>query len=229
VKVPRAAADKGSETVFDIADRARALALVPVSRETEQRFALFVDLLRRWQTIKNLVGPSTLQTLWTRHIADSAQLVDLMPQARRWVDLGSGAGFPGVVIAIMLHGQDRARVDLVESNERKCAFLREAIRVTGAPARVHMGRIEKIVPLLDGTVDAVTSRALAPLPELVNMSQTLLDSGATGLFLKGGESLPGEADVAPFPNGAGHDYEIIRSRTHPTAQIVRVRKRVKPL
>ncbi|HEX4766088.1 MAG TPA: RsmG family class I SAM-dependent methyltransferase, partial [Lichenihabitans sp.] len=84
------------------ADRRQALALVPVSRETEERLALYVALLRRWQRIKNLVGPSTLDRVWTRHIADSAQLVALMPDRRRWLDMGSGAGFPGLVVAILL-------------------------------------------------------------------------------------------------------------------------------
>jgi 16S rRNA (guanine527-N7)-methyltransferase len=229
VKKFRAPLAKGNEAVSDLADRAKAQTLVPVSRETEERLAVFVDLLRRWQTIKNLVGPSTLQAIWTRHIADSAQLVDLMPKAKRWVDLGSGAGFPGIVIAIMLQGQDGVRIDLVESNERKCAFLREAIRVTGAPARVHMGRIEKIVPLLDGTVDVATSRALAALPELVSMSQTLLDRGAVGLFLKGEEAVLSEAAGASFSDGGDYDYDMFRSRTHPNAQIIRVRKRMMPL
>lgn len=87
-------------------DRRRALALVPVSRETEERLAIYVDLLRRWQTIKNLVAPSTLPHLWTRHVADCAQIVPLAgPGARRWVDFGSGAGLPGLVVAMVLHDQ----------------------------------------------------------------------------------------------------------------------------
>ncbi len=105
-------------------DRARALSLISVSRETEAAFETYVALLNRWQVAKNLVGGATLDTVWTRHIADSAQLFALAPNARRWVDIGSGAGFPGLVIAIMGR-EHELEVHLVESNGRKCAFLRE--------------------------------------------------------------------------------------------------------
>jgi 16S rRNA (guanine527-N7)-methyltransferase len=199
------------------ADRRTGLALVPVSRETEERLAVHVDLLRRWQRVKNLVGPSTLQQVWTRHVADTAQLVDLAPEARRWVDLGSGAGFPGLVIAILLHGKPGAHVDLIESNERKCAFLRDVVRATGAPAQVHCGRIEAVVPLLDGAVDVVTARALAPLPMLLGLSQTLLGRGAVGMFPKGEEELAG-IEASP-------DIVSLPSRTHPGGRILLVRSR----
>ena len=165
------------------ADRRHALALVPVSRETEDRLAAYVALLRRWQRIKNLVGPSTLDRVWTRHIADSAQLAALLPEARRWLDMGSGAGFPGLVIAILLRGAPGAAVHLVESNARKCAFLREAARETGAAAIIHNTRIENVTPELEH-VDVVTARALAPLPDLLEMGKIPLSRGATGLFLK---------------------------------------------
>ena len=169
-------------------DRRAALSIVAVSRETEARLAAYVDLLCRWQTIKNLVGSSTLDAIWTRHIADSAQLVTLAPDALRWVDLGSGAGFPGLVVAILLCGRPGARVDLIESNERKCAFLREAVRLTAAPARVHMGRIADVLPRIERPVEIVTARALAALPELLAMSEALLSGGTRGLFLVGDDS-----------------------------------------
>ena len=197
------------------ADRRSALDLIPVSRETEARLALYVDRLRDWQRVKNLVGPSTLDHVWSRHIADSAQVLALAPQARRWVDLGSGAGFPGLVLAIMLAGQAGATVDLVESNARKCAFLRDVIRATGAPARVHAGRIEALIPSLEAGVEVVTSRALAPWPTLVGWSRSLLDCGAIGLFLTGREA----TDSFVFPP---YDVEAIPSRTDPGARIVRV-------
>ncbi len=199
-------------------DRRAALSLVPVSRETEDRLTAYVDLLRRWQRIKNLVGASTLDTVWTRHIADSAQLVALAPDARAWVDLGSGAGFPGLVVAVLLRGRPDARVELIESNERKCAFLREAVRVTGAPARVHAGRIEAALPSVQQPVDIVTARALAPLPDLLALSKPLLDGGATGLFLTGDEPPPGL--------GGDADYRIttVPSLTHTAGRIVSVRR-----
>ena len=116
-------------------DRRAALRLVPVSRETEDRLAAFVDLLDRWRQKTNLIANSTFASVWTRHIADSAQLLALAPEARRWVDMGSGAGFPGLVIAIQLAGVPGAVVHCIESDQRKCAFLREAARATGARSR----------------------------------------------------------------------------------------------
>ena len=115
-------------------DRHAALRLVPVSRETEDRLAAFVDLLDRWRKMTNLVADSTFPSVWTRHIADSAQLIGLAPEAKRWVDMGSGAGFPGLVIAIQLADVPGAVVHCIESDQRKCAFLREAARATGAAA-----------------------------------------------------------------------------------------------
>ena len=115
-------------------DRRAALRLVPVSRETEERLATFVELLDRWRHKINLISNPTFASVWTRHIADSAQLIALAPDAKRWVDLGSGAGFPGLVIAIQLADVPGAVVHCIESDGRKCAFLREATRATGAAA-----------------------------------------------------------------------------------------------
>src|SRR3954464_2297696 len=120
-------------------DREKALSLTPVSRETIVRLEAFVDLLLTWQQTTNLIAPSTTSEIWTRHIADSLQLLALAPQAQVWIDLGSGAGFPGLVIACAL--QPPALVHLVESNAKKAAFLREAARLTGVPARIHVQRI----------------------------------------------------------------------------------------
>lgn len=189
-----------------------------VSRETAERLATYVERLQAWQRIKNLVAPSTLDKIWTRHIADSAQLLALAPAARRWVDLGTGAGFPGLVIAILLTGREGAQVDLVESNARKCAFLREVVRQTRAPAVVHAGRIEAILPSLRDRPEVVTSRALASLPALIDMSRTLLDCGALGLFLTGENADDSFHRVA----GSGYRIEAIPSRTHPGARIIRV-------
>src|SRR5712672_565434 len=120
------------------ADKAAALALTPVSRETEARLDRYVDLLLRWQAKTNLIAPSTLPNLWTRHISDSLQLLALAPSARVWIDLGSGGGFPGVVLACALAETAGANVHLIERNAKKAAFLREALRVTGAPGIVHL-------------------------------------------------------------------------------------------
>ena len=126
-------------------DKAAALALTPVSRETEARLDRYVDLLREWQAKTNLVAPSTLPNLWTRHISDSLQLLSLAPSAKTWVDLGSGGGFPGVVLACALVETPGAHIQLVERNAKKAAFLREALRVTGAAGTVHLADIGDIV------------------------------------------------------------------------------------
>ncbi|WP_410052923.1 16S rRNA (guanine(527)-N(7))-methyltransferase RsmG [Bradyrhizobium sp. SZCCHNRI20481] len=166
-------------------DKAAALALTPVSRETEQRLDRYVALLLEWQAKTNLVAPSTLPHLWTRHIADSLQLLDLAPDARIWVDLGSGGGFPGVVLACALADRPGAQIHLVERNAKKAAFLREAIRVTGAPGIVHLSEIGDIVEKWSGRVDCVTARALAPLHQLIGFAEPLVKKGAKALFLKG--------------------------------------------
>ncbi len=167
------------------ADKAAALALTPVSRETEQRLDRYVALLLEWQAKTNLVAPSTLPHLWTRHISDSLQLLDLVPDAKIWVDLGSGGGFPGVVLACALAERPGAEVHLVERIAKKAAFLREAIRVTGAPGIVHLSEIGDIVEKWSGGVDCVTARALAPLHQLIGFAEPLVKRGAKALFLKG--------------------------------------------
>src|SRR5437870_2261042 len=141
------------------ADRARALALTPVSREAAERLDRFVELLLKWQRTTNLIASSTTSRVWTRHISDSLQLLDLAPLARAWVDLGSGGGFPGLVIACALAETSGAQIHLVESSTRKAAFLREAARVTGVPAVVQAMRIEKYVANFSPAADVVTARA----------------------------------------------------------------------
>src|SRR5690348_13481288 len=110
---------------------------MPVSRETEERLVRFVELLLLWQEKTNLVASSTVDRIWSRHIADSLQLLELAPDAKAWIDLGSGGGFPGIPIACALADTSGARVHLVESNGKKAAFLREAVRQLALPAEVH--------------------------------------------------------------------------------------------
>ena len=168
-----------------ISDKAAALALTPVSRETEERLDRYIALLQEWQAKTNLVAPSTLPQLWTRHISDSLQLLDLAPDAKIWLDLGSGGGFPGVVLACAMADRAGAQVHLVERNAKKAAFLREAIRVTRAPGVVHLSEIGDIVEKWSGRVDCVTARALAPLHQLIGFAEPLVKNGARALFLKG--------------------------------------------
>ncbi len=167
------------------ADKTAALALTPVSSETEARLDRYLDLLVEWQAKTNLVAPSTLPNLWTRHVADSLQLLTLAPSAKVWADLGSGGGFPGVVLACALAETPGTMVHLVERNAKKAAFLREAIRVTGAHGTVHLADIGDIVDRIGSRVDCVTARALAPLHQLVGYAEPLVRQGAKALFLKG--------------------------------------------
>src|SRR5437660_7384934 len=149
------------------ADRAKAFGLTPVSRETEERLDRFVDLLLTWQKTTHLISPNTVPTLWTRHVADSLQLLDLAPSARLWVDLGTGGGFPGLVIACALAEVPGAKIHLVESNAKKSAFLRAAAAAVAVPALVHSERIEDFTAPASDSADVVTARALAPLNRLL--------------------------------------------------------------
>jgi 16S rRNA (guanine527-N7)-methyltransferase len=166
-------------------DKATALKLTPVSRETLARLDAYVALLLQWQAKTNLVASSTLPNLWTRHISDSLQLLTLAPDAKIWVDLGSGGGFPGVVLACALAEMPGAMVHLVERNAKKAAFLREALRITGAAGSVHLADIGDSVDSFHGAVDCVTARAVAPLHQLVGFAEPLVAKGAKALFLKG--------------------------------------------
>jgi 16S rRNA (guanine527-N7)-methyltransferase len=169
-------------------DRDQALAMfdrVGVSRETVGRLDLLVQELSHWKEVKNLIGPAELGRVWTRHIVDSAQLLELTPDAERWLDLGSGGGFPGLVLGIILKDRGRGEIDLIEANGRKCAFLRHAARVTGARAHVRQGRVEDLVGNYVGKVDVVTARAVASLTQLLDWSKDLLRSGTIGIFHKG--------------------------------------------
>ena len=166
-------------------DRARALTLTPVSDDALARLDKYAALLVEWQSRINLVAPSTVPQLWTRHIADSLQLLRHAPDAKIWIDLGSGAGFPGIPIACALAQTPGVEVHLVESNGKKAAFLREAARITGAPIVVHAERIENFGDSYAGKADVVTARALAPLSSLLDQAFPFMAEGAIGLFLKG--------------------------------------------
>jgi 16S rRNA (guanine527-N7)-methyltransferase len=202
------------------ADRAAALALTPVSRETSDRLDRYVQLLLQWQPVINLVAPSTLPVLWTRHIADSLQLLPLVPGARTWVDLGSGAGLPGLALAAALAEVPGAAVHLVESNRKKVAFLREAARHMAVPATVHAVRIEEFVQNFTGRVDAVTARALAPLDRLLKLAHPLMQRGAQGVFLKGQDV---EAELTTATRYWAIEAEILPSVTSPGGRIVLIR------
>ena len=164
-----------------------------VSRETLERLTAYVNLLVEWNERVNLVAPSTIPEAWRRHMLDSAQLAPLIPpEAKTIIDLGSGAGFPGLVLAIMLVGRPGLTVHLVESIQKKCRFLEAVIAATGAPAQVHPVRVEDLKGL---KADVVTARAVAPLNRLLPLAHPFFGPGTIGLFLKG-RSLNDELTLA---------------------------------
>ncbi len=171
----------------DVSSPEEIASYFAVSRESLAKLGLYVDLLLKWQKRINLIGPSTVGEVWSRHIADGLQLMPLVPSvSRTMMDLGSGSGVPGLVLAIA-YGQAREfDVHLVESNGKKAAFLREAIRITGTPAIVHNCRAEQLIASArPPAVDIVMARALAPLPRLLELTEAYFDRGAIGLFHKG--------------------------------------------
>jgi len=203
-------------------DRAEALKLTPVSRETLELLDRFAALLLAWQRTTHLVAPSTLPHLWTRHIADSLQLLDLTPGARLWVDVGSGGGFPGLVIACALAAKPDAAIHLVEANTKKAAFLREAQRITGAPANVHAERMEAFAPRFAGPLDAICARAVSPLKSLLHLTFPLLHrDGVVGFFPKGKNA---EGELQDASNDWRMHATLVPSRTDPTGRIIVVRE-----
>ena len=202
------------------------IAAFAVSRETAGRLKVYADLLVKWQKTINLVAPSTLSEVWQRHIADSAQIFELAPVgAMRWADLGSGAGFPGLVLAILLADRTGVRLSLVESDSRKCAFLAEVVRKTGIAQRIAVeivnARIETAATQARlGPVDVITARALAPLERLCELSVGLFGPGTVALFLKGREAL---AEVEAAAKSWQFEFESCVSLTDPSAQVIRIR------
>jgi len=222
------------EATIDLsADRERALAMFDVSRETAARLDRFVTLLLAWQRRTNLISNSTISSLWIRHVADSLQLLQVASKAPiakppTWIDLGSGGGFPGIVIACALADIPGAGVHLIESNLKKAAFLREAIRETSAPGMVHAARIETLGPVLGPVADYVTARALAPLPALFTLIAPFLENGAKALLPKGQDL---DTELTEATKHWNIDAESVPSKTSMTGRILLVRalsKRKKP-
>jgi 16S rRNA (guanine527-N7)-methyltransferase len=200
-------------------DREQALRLTPFSRETGARLDRFVALLLDWQKRTNLIAASTVPAIWTRHVADSLQLLDLAPDAKTWIDMGSGAGFPGFVIACGLAGVPGTSVHLIESNQKKARFLADAIRHIEVPATVHAVRIEDFAKNCRIQPDVLTARALAPLHQILTWAYPLSKTGAQGLFMKGqdvGSELTEAAKYWKF------EPVLVPSRTSPSSRIVSV-------
>ena len=189
-----------------------------VSRETIGRLVIYADLLKTWQKTINLVAPSTLPEIWPRHMADSAQLLPMAPKgALKWLDLGSGAGFPGLVLALLLAETGQARVTLVESDNRKAAFLREVARKCGVAVDILCGRIESpSTHAKVGKVDVVTARALAPLSHLLGLAHPFFTKNTNGLFLKGQDV---EGEIKSARANWSFSAELVPSCTNPLGRI----------
>jgi 16S rRNA (guanine527-N7)-methyltransferase len=176
----------------------------------------FQELLAEWNEVMNLVGPLTIATYWTRHALDSAQLLDLAPEASTWADLGAGAGLPGVVLAILLKGRAGARVHLVESMAKRCRFLEVVAKDLDLPVQIHNARAED----LKLKVDIVTARACAPMTKLLGFAEPYLRGGATGLFLKGQDVA---AELSEAAKAWKFDAELRPSQSDPRGRIVQVK------
>jgi 16S rRNA (guanine527-N7)-methyltransferase len=168
----------------DKIDDGLLLEQLNVSRETLSRFHIYFQLLKKWQKKTNIVAPSTIGQFWQRHIEDSLRCIHILPEKRHWVDIGTGGGFPGLVIAIALADNKGSTVSLVDSNLKKCAFLRTVIRETGVSAEVIPQRIEQVIHK-ENAPEVVTARALTELDGLMHLCEPWLSQSTIGLFHKG--------------------------------------------
>ncbi|MEQ1670631.1 MAG: 16S rRNA (guanine(527)-N(7))-methyltransferase RsmG [Hyphomicrobium sp.] len=196
-------------------------AAFAVSRETLDRLTIYANLLSRWQKTINLVAPSTLSDVWHRHFADSAQLLEHAPTgAAHVLDVGSGAGFPGLVLAIMAAEHGGTRHTLVESDTRKAAFLREVARETRVAVEILAQRIELPETAAKvGEVNCVTARALAPLPRLIPLLAPYFGANTVGLFLKGRDVA---AELEEARRGWDLECQLLPSVTDAEARIVKL-------
>lgn len=177
----------------------------------------FLGMLTEGNAVMNLVGPATIPDFWNRHAWDSAQLFRLAPEALTWADLGAGAGFPGLVLAILGKGRDGFHVHLVESMAKRCRFLSQVVGELDLPATVHNERAEN----LSLAVDIVTARACAPLHRLLGYARPYLLAGAQGLFLKGQDVV---ADMSEAARYWEYEADVVPSLSDERGRIVRVRR-----
>jgi 16S rRNA (guanine527-N7)-methyltransferase len=201
----------------DLRSRDRIRALPYVSRETFLRLERYVELLQQWQARHNLVSSDTIAEIWQRHILDSVQIFALRPKARSWVDIGSGGGLPGLVLASFL-SESNGHIILVESNRKKAAFLQHVTGTLSLPVTVLAQRIEDVA-LTIGPVDVVTARALANLQTLLGYANPLLKKGAVALFLKGSDY---QRELTEAEQNWHISYQLHGSITDPQSRIVEI-------
>ena len=200
-------------SAMTVLDRAAFAETLDVSRETLDRLDLYLSLLRKWQPTINLVGPKTLDDAWRRHILDSAQILPLLEhQDGPLVDIGSGAGFPGLVLAIL----GAEQVHLIESDQRKAAFLREAARATKTSVTIHAERCENLVPF---QASSVTARAVAPLTRLLELADDFIGPATICYFLKGKNH---QAELDQLRKGWTIRAQAFKSQTDPSGMILKL-------
>ena len=200
----------------EVADAASFQAAGGASDAQMADLERFRALLAEWNENLNLVGPSALAAFWPRHAWDSAQLLQIEPQAKTWADLGAGAGFPGLVLAILLKETPGAHVHLVESLAKRCRFLEAVVGTLNLPATVHNARAEA----LSLKVDVVTARAVAPLHKLLGFAEPYLKRGAVGLFLKGQDVVSELTEATRYWK---FDVKLTPSLSSTEGQVVRVK------
>ena len=202
----------------ETAGRERFQALTGAAPEAMERMDAYLALLTDWNSRMNLVGPTALGEFWERHALDSAQLLTHAPDARIWADIGAGAGFPGLVLAILLQGRPGVTVHLIESMAKRCAFLRAVSVALNLPTQVHNARAES---LHLSPVDVVTARACAPLPRLLEYARPLLRGPAIALFLKGKDA---ETELAEARKTWRFTATLLPSVSGPDGRIIRLER-----
>lgn len=190
-----------------------------VSRETFSHLEIYVSELLKWQKVHNLIANSTIENVWERHVYDSLQLIELAPQSpRHWVDIGSGGGLPGIVIAIMMRDKSDFMMHLVESSQRKCAFLQHCAGLLQLPVQVHADRIENILPHFN-SIDVLSARALASLDSLFQFVALCQKEPDTILFLKGKDI---NQELTNAQKKWRFEYEIFPSRVESDGCVIKV-------
>jgi len=195
-------------------DREAALRITPVSRETAERLDRFVEHFLKWQRVVQLIAPSTLSRIWTRHIADSLQLLPDLEDAKEVVDVGTGGGFPGLVLSIASPGK---KFHLIESDTRKASFLREAVRVSESTAEIYPERVESVAKRIGTSIHMVTARAFAPLPKLLELTAPFLLTGAKAVFLKSQDI---DDELTTAAKSWNVNYQFRNSLTDPRGRIL---------
>ena len=201
-------------SVFDAAAFQKEISATPAQMSDLEQSRVLLEI---WTEKINLVGPSAMAAFWLRHAYDSAQLLEVAPGALTWADLGTGAGLPGVVLAILLKGTPGAHIHLVESLQKRCKFLEAVVVALELPATVHRSRAESL--RLTG-IDVVTARACAPMARLLEYARPVLRGGVRGLFLKGRDV---EAEIVEARRTWRFEVELIPSKSDPSGRIVSVR------